>query len=77
MTRKQKALTRVDRVDPNDPEALRQWAIGICRGRTIEEVAAPLGITPTMDSLLRFLTKGLSANSERAVREICERELKG
>jgi hypothetical protein len=67
---------KVERIDPDDPVAMRRWAIGICKGRTISEVAAPLGIPATMDSVVDYFTKGLPEQTRKPVQEICERELK-
>lgn len=69
--------THVTRFDPNDSARIQEWALGICKNRTVAEVAAPLGIPARIEDVVAFLTKGLGGESKKIVREICEKELQG
>jgi len=68
-------VTRVDQISPENSAALREWAESICNGRTVKEVADPLGIPATMASVIDFLAKDLPPSSREVVRDVCEQQL--
>lgn len=63
-------------IDPDDLEAMREWAVGMCRGCTVSELAADLGVAAERSAVLEHLTRGFeSAATREVVREACEQEL--
>lgn len=62
-------------VDGQDPIAVENWALGICREVTIEEAAQLLQVEPSLSSVLDALTGSLPKKTQGLARQICERQL--
>lgn len=62
-------------VDDSDLDGLARWA-ELCRGRTVDDLAAELEVDPTVDAIITRLTVGLPERSREVVADVCRRELK-
>jgi hypothetical protein len=61
-------------LDDKDSAGLARWA-ELCRGWTVEGLAAELGVEPTIKAISQRLSVGLPMDSRRAISEVCSREL--
>jgi len=62
-------------VDDSDTDGLARWA-ELCRGRTVDDLAADLKVEPTINAIIARLTVGLPEKSRDVVADVCRRELK-
>lgn len=62
-------------IGPKDRDKLGSWARHICRGRSVEDLAASLGVPPNVEDIVSFLSQGLPKGSASAVKKACEQEL--
>lgn len=61
-------------VDDSDADGLARWA-ELCRGRTVDDLAAELNVEPTINAIIARLTLGLPENGRKVVADVCKREL--
>lgn len=62
-------------VNDSDTDGLARWA-ELCRGRTVDDLAAALKVEPTIDAIIARLTVGLPEKGRKVVADVCRRELK-
>lgn len=61
-------------VDDSDTDGLARLA-ELCRGRTVDDLAAELKVEPTIDAIIARLTVGLPEKSRNVVADVSRREL--
>ena len=66
----------IEVLDSTDAVAMKEWAQQMCRGATVVGLASALGVEPTMEAVVGYLSKGHTGDAQKAVVETCERELK-
>lgn len=71
-SRKTRYVARM--VDDSDIDGLARWA-ELCRGRTVDDLAAALKVEPSIDAIIARLAVGLPKRSRKVVAGVCRREL--
>jgi hypothetical protein len=62
-------------VSPGDLAAVKRWIALRCRGRTVAELSAQLGVEPSMEAVVERMTRAIREPDRHAARMLCEREL--
>ena len=63
-------------VNVKDSATMAKWAHGMCRGQTVEHLAAVYGVEPTMNAVVEELGRHLPKEVQPIVARACESELK-
>jgi len=62
-------------VEAGDLAAVKQWILLRCRGRTVSEVSTQLGVEPSMEAIVKLVTRAIREPDRAAAAKLCEREL--
>jgi hypothetical protein len=62
-------------LDVSNPSEVERWTVGICRGWALRDLAESLGVEPTMEAVVTFLSRDFPSRAKLVVREVCEREV--
>jgi hypothetical protein len=62
-------------LDVSSSAEVERWTEGTCKGWTLGDLAESLGVEPTMEAVVSFLSRGFPSQAKSIVWEFCEREL--
>lgn len=66
---------KLNAIDVHDSAAMANWAHGMCRGQTVEHLAAQRGVEPTLDAVVEELSRAFPKEVQGAVARACKEEL--
>lgn len=65
----------VSSVDVIDSNAMSEWARGMCKGQTVEHLAAIYKVDATVRSVANAIGRNFPDKTRRVVTQVCQDEL--